>query len=76
MNNSRRKRINESILALKDAKTKLEQVLSEEQEALDRTPDDDEHYDMRNGMDDIISGLEDALSSLEESISTLDDADF
>lgn len=76
MNNSRRKRINESILALKDAQTKLEQVLSKEQEAFDRTPDDDKHYDMRNGMDDIISGLEDALSSLEESISTLDDADF
>ena len=36
MNNSRRKRINESILALKDAQTKLEQVLCKEQEALDQ----------------------------------------
>ncbi len=76
MNNSRRKRINESILALKDAQTKLEQVLCKEQEALDRTPDDDEHYDMRNGMDDIISGLEDALSSLEDTLDTLESADF
>ena len=43
-------------MGLKGAITYCIQILKE-QEALDRTPDDDEHYDMRNGMDDIISGL-------------------
>lgn len=76
MNNSRRKRINESLLALKEAQVKMEQVLSEEQKALDTTPDDDEHYDMRNGMEDVISGLEDSLSSLGDAIDTLDNSDF
>lgn len=76
MNNSRRKRIDESLLALKETQAKLELVLSEEQKALEETPDDDEHYDMRNGMEDVISGLEDSLSRLEDAIDTLDNSDF
>ena len=76
MNNSRRKRINASISELEDAKVKLENVLSEEQEALSRLPDDDEYDDMRDGMEEIVSGLEDTLSSLEDVLCTLDGADF
>lgn len=76
MNNSRRKRINASISELEDAKVKLENVLSEEQEALSRIPDNDEYDDMRDGMEEIISGLEDTLSGLEDVLCTLDGADF
>lgn len=79
MNNSRRKRINNSVKALEDAKTKLEQVLSEEQKALAKVPDNDEendYNDMRYGMEEIISGLEDTLSSLEDALSTLNNYDF
>lgn len=76
MNNSRRKRINASISELEDAKLKLENVLSEEQEALSRLPDDDEYDDMRDGMEEIISGLEDTLSSLEDVLCTLYGAVF
>lgn len=76
MNNSRRKRINESISQLEDAQEKLRDVLNEEQEALSSLPDDEEYDGMRNGMDDIISGLEDTLSSLDDALDTLNGADF
>ena len=76
MNNSRRKRINQSINALIEAQTKLKQVLNEERIAQESLPMDDEYDDMRDGMDDIISGLDDTLSSLEDSLNTLNDCDF
>lgn len=76
MNNSRRKRINDSIKALKSARLKLESALTEEKVALNGLPDDDDHEDMRSGMDDIVSGLEDTLSSLEEALNSLECADF
>ncbi len=76
MNNSRRKRINESIKLLEDAQSELKKALDEEQKALSSLPDDDEFDDMRNGMDDIITGLEDTLSSLDDALSTLSGSDF
>lgn len=76
MNNSRRKRINESIKLLEDAQSKLKTILDEEQKALSSLPDNDEYDDMRDGMDDIISGLEETLSSLDDTLSTLDGLDL
>lgn len=76
MNNSRRKRINESIKLLEAAQTKLEIVLDEEQKALSSLPDDEEYEDMRDGMDEIISGLKDTLSSLDDALGTLEGGDF
>lgn len=76
MNNSRRKRINKSIVLLENAQTQLRNVLEEEQKALSSLPDDEEYDDMRDGMNDVISGLEDTLSSLDDALSTLDGADF
>ena len=76
MNNSRRKRINESLLALKESQAKLDGLLNDERNAQECLPHDDEYVDIRDSMDDIISGLEDTLTSLEEAIDTLDNADF
>ena len=76
MNNSRRKRINQSILALTGAQERMQKALDEEKAALARIPDDDDSEEMRDGMEEIISGLEDALSSLEEALDTLNGADF
>ena len=73
MNNSRRKRIADSIKKLEDAQVKLKIVLDEEQKALSSLPNDEDFDDMRNGMDDVISGLEDTLSSLDD---TLNGGDF
>lgn len=76
MNNSRRKRINQSIIALTGAKDKMQKALDEEKTALARIPDGDDSEEMRDGMDEIISGLEDAISSLEEALDTLNGAEF
>jgi len=76
MNNSRRKRINESIKLLEDAQAKLKKALDEEQNALSSLPEDEEYDDMRDGMDDVISSLENTLSSLDDALSTLNDSDF
>lgn len=76
MNNSRRKRINQSILALTGAQERIQKAMDEEKAALARIPDDDDNEEMRDGMEEIISGLEDALSSLEEALDTLNGADF
>lgn len=76
MNNSRRKRINESISLLEDAQQKLKVVLGEEQDALSSLPDDEEYDDMRDGMDNLISELDDTITSLEEALDTLNGADF
>lgn len=76
MNNSRRKKITESITSLKEAKSKLKQAHNEEKLALEKIPDDDEYDDMRWGMDEIISGLEDTLSSLEDALNSLENIDL
>jgi len=76
MNNSRRKRINESISLLEDAQQKMKVVLDEEQDALSSLHDDEEFDDMRDGMDNLISELDDTITSLEEALDTLNGADF
>lgn len=76
MNNSRRKRINESICLLEDAQQRLKAVLDEEQEALSSLPEDEEYDDMRDGMDNLISELDDTITSLDNALDTLNGADF
>ena len=76
MNNSRRKRINGSIMVLKEAQAKLEVVLREEQIALTMLSDDEEYNDMRNGMEEIITGLEELMPTLQDAIDSLEGADF
>ena len=76
MNNSRRKKINQSILSLTGAQERMQKALDEERAALARVPEDDEYEEMRDAMDEIITGLEDALSSLGDALDTLNSADF
>lgn len=76
MNNSRRKKINQSILSLTDAQERMQKTLAEEKAALARVLEDDEYEEMRDAMDEIITGLEDALSSLGDALDTLNSADF
>jgi len=76
MNNSRRKRIYDSLADLNMSKDKLELALYEERQALDRLSDDEEYDNMRDGMEEIISGLEDTLTNLEDAINTLEGAYF
>lgn len=76
MNNSRRKRINQSIATLTNAQDKMRKALEEEKAALARIPDDDDHEEMRDAIDDIISNLDEALSNLGDAIDTLNNAGF
>lgn len=76
MNNSRRKRINQSIMTLTGAKERMQKALDEEKAAFAKIPDTEENEEKRDAMDEIISNLEDALSSLDDAIQTLDNADF
>lgn len=76
MNNSRRKRINNSIATLTDAQSKLQKALDEEKAALSKVPDTEENEDQREAMDGIISNLDDALTSLGDALDTLNNADF
>ena len=59
-----------------DAQERMQKALDEEKAALARVPDDNEHEEMRDAMDEIITGLEDALSSLSDALDTLKAADF
>lgn len=76
MNNSRRKRINQSVLILTGAQERMQKALDEEKAALAKIPDTEENEEKREAMDEIISNLEDALSSLDDALDTLDNADF
>ena len=76
MNNSRRKRINQSLLTLKGAQERMKKALEEEKIALARVPDTEDNETKREAIDDIITGLDDALSSLNDAIDTLENADF
>ena len=76
MNNSRRKRINQSLLTLKGAQERMKKALEEEKIALARVPDTEDNETKMEAIDDIITGLDDALSSLNDAIDTLENADF
>ena len=76
MNNSRRKRINQSVLILTGAQERMQKALDEEKAALAKIPDTEENEEKRDAMDEIITSLEDALSSMEDALDTLDNADF
>ena len=54
----------------------MRKALEEEKAALARIPDDDDHEEMRDAIDDIISNLDDSLSSLNDALDTLNGADF
>ena len=76
MNNSRRKKINQCILSLTSARDRMQKAMAEEATALAKIPDDDDHEEMREAMDEIITGLDDAIASLTEALDTLNSADF
>ena len=76
MNNSRRKRINQSIFTLTNAKDKMQKALDEEKADLAKIPNDEDNEGMRDGMYEIVSNLEESLSSLEDALDILNNADF
>lgn len=76
MNNSRRKTIAKSLATLRDAHIKLQDALEEEKNALKIIPDDEEHEEQRDAIDELIDNLEEGISTLGDAIESLENADF
>lgn len=76
MNNARRKTIARSLATLQQAHAKLESALEEEKLALKGIPDDDDHEEQRDAIDELIGNLEEGISTLGDAIVSLDSADF
>lgn len=76
MNNARRKTIARSLATLQQAHAKLESALEEEKLALKGIPDDDDHEEQRDAIDELIGNLEEGISTLGDAIESLDSADF
>lgn len=76
MNNARRKTIARSLATLQQAHAKLESALEEEKLALKSIPDDDDHEEQRDAIDELIGNLEEGISTLGDAIESLDSADF
>jgi len=66
MNAQRRKRIQEALGLISEARIILEEALDGEQEAYDNMPESLQYSERGEGMADNISNLEEAIGSLEE----------
>lgn len=73
MNKQRRKTIEEVIGLLEDAKSTLETITEEEQEAYDNLPEGIQDSERGETMYNNVSEMEEASSTLEDVISQLQD---
>lgn len=76
MNNSRRKTIARSLVTIRDAHIKLQAALEEEKKALKNIPDEEDHEDQRDAIDELIGNLEEGISTLGDAIDNLESTDF
>lgn len=72
MNNIRRKTLKTILEEIEEIKNRLEDVLSEEEEAFDNIPENLQGTERYEKAEEIISYLEDAISELDESISSIE----
>ncbi|MGN1155841.1 MAG: hypothetical protein ACI4TK_06665 [Agathobacter sp.] len=75
MNAKRRKRISEIIEQLEGLSTEIEEVMNEEQEALDNLPESLQYSERGEQMEEYISSLEDAMNYVSEAGSSLQEID-
>ena len=74
MNKNRRKQIANLIVSLETIKSKIDNILSDEQEYLDNIPENlqcSERYDVA---DNAIGSLDLAISNVDEALSALEEA--
>ena len=76
MNNARRKQIAKSLAALHDAREILKAIFDKEKAASRLIPDDEDHENIIDGLDDYFDNLEEATSCLDEAINSLESTDF
>lgn len=73
MNKERRKRLDEVMALVSEARRQLEEVAGEEREAVDNLPDGLRESERGERMEEIADSLEEAVSSLEELEASLEE---
>ena len=76
MNNARRKTISRSLDSMVSVLPVLKETLEAEKTSLSSIPDDEDNYERREAVEEVIDNLGNAISSLEEAINSLEGADF
>lgn len=74
MNNARRKQIADAIQKIEEAKTLLEIVRDEEQDAFDNMPEGLQAGERGQKMEEAISRVEDSISEIENAVEGLNEA--
>lgn len=74
MNAKRRKELEKVIALIEDAKTQLEALKDEEQEAFDNIPEGLQYSEKGEKMEEVISYLDDSFSELESAIENITSA--
>lgn len=74
MNNARRKQIADAIQKIEEAKTLLEIVRDEEQDAFDNIPEGIQSSERGQKMEAAISSMDDAINDIENIVGSLETA--
>lgn len=74
MNAKRRKQLEKVIALIDDAKSQLDALKDEEQEAFDNMPESLQYSEKGERMEEIISYLDDSFSELESAIENITSA--
>lgn len=74
MNGKRRRTLEKVVSALSDAKQTIEQVLDEERDSLDNTPEGLQNSEQYRWKEDVVDLMEDACCSIEEATQSITDA--
>lgn len=74
MNKERRKRIEEAIAKLSEAKSDIEDIQSEEQEYLDNMPENMQQGEKADAAQTAISSMDDAMNYIDDAMSSLEEA--
>jgi exonuclease VII small subunit len=76
MNNSRRKQIAKSLATLQEVRDNLKAIFDNEKAAAKLIPNDEEHENIIDELDDYFDNLEEGIKSLDEAINSLESTDF
>lgn len=74
MNAARRKELDKAFSQIEEAKSIIEAVKDEEQEAFDGMPENMQQGDRGSAMESAVSNLEDAIGEMENVLANIEDA--
>lgn len=71
MNNARRKKLKEIVSVLEKAKSDIEGVLNDEQDALDNLPEGFQDSEWASAMQDAMDSMENSMDAIDDGINYL-----